>query len=107
MLAPVAIRAARSMGAQVVIAVDVSAYLERTPAEAPESWRLRDRKRTAMIAAEMAEADVFIHPDLGYYAAIAVPYRQMCIRQGELAAREALPAIRAALAKLGRPPAKP
>lgn len=91
---PVPIRVARDLGAEIVIAVDVSAYLERTPAEAPESWRVRDRKRTALIQQERPLADVFIHPDLNYYASISEAYRLMCIRRGEDAARAALPKIR-------------
>jgi NTE family protein len=35
---PVPIRAARSLGAKVVIAVDVSAYVESTPTSAPKEW---------------------------------------------------------------------
>ena len=91
---PVPIRAARDLGAALVIAVDVSAYLERTPTTAPEAWRVRDRKRTALIEGERPLADVFIHPDLNYYASISESYRLMCIERGEEAARAALPRIR-------------
>ena len=94
---PVPIRVARDLGADIVIAIDVSAYLERTPAETPESWRVRDRKRTALIEKERPLADVFIHPDLDYYAGIGESYRLMCIERGEQAARAALPKIREAL----------
>lgn len=90
---PVPIRAARDLGAEVVIAVDVSAYLD-PPAEAPDAWRIRDRKRTALIETERALADVFIHPDLNYYASISEAYRLMCIQRGEDATRAALPKIR-------------
>jgi len=90
---PVPIRVARDLGAEIVIAVDVSAYLDRTPAEAPESWRIRDRKRSALIEQERPLADVFIHPDLNYYAGMSEAYRRMCIKRGEEAARAALPRI--------------
>ena len=90
---PVPIRVARDLGAEVVIAVDVSAYLERTPAEAPESWRKRDRTRTALIEQERPLADIFIHPDLNYYASISEAYRLMCIKRGEEAARASMPKI--------------
>ena len=92
---PVPIRAARDLGADIVIAIDVSAYLESTPPQAPEAWRVRDRKRTALIEGERALADVFIPPDLNYYASISEPYRLMCIQRGEDAARAALPKIQA------------
>jgi NTE family protein len=97
--APVPIKAARDLGAKIIIAVDVSAYVSAIPVSAPESWGVRDKKRAAMVEAEAGLADVMIHPDLGYYASISDGYRRMCIARGEAAARAALPAIRAALAK--------
>ena len=96
---PVPIKAARQLGARVVIAVDVSAYVSAIPPEAPSDWAARDRRRAAKVDAEKSQADVFIHPDLGYYAGISDQYRRMCIARGEAAARAALPAIRAALAR--------
>ena len=95
--APVPIKAARELGADVVIAVDVSAYVSAIPSEAPDDWGTRDRKRAAMVDAEKQYADVFIHPNLGYYASISDSYRRMGIKRGEEAARAALPAIRAAI----------
>ena len=96
---PVPIKAARTLGARVVIAVDVSAYVSAIPAEAPQRWAARDRARADKVASEAPFADVLIHPDLGYYASISDEYRRMCITRGEAAARAALPQIRAALAK--------
>jgi NTE family protein len=98
--APVPIRAARELGAALVVAVDVCAHVSAIPPEAPASWSVRDKKRAALVAAEAPFADVVIHPDLGYYASISDGYRRMCIARGEAAAREALPKLRAALAKL-------
>lgn len=98
---PVPSRIARELGALVVIAVDVSAYLERTPPSVPEAWKKRDQKRTGLIAAERNLADVFIHPDLDYYASISHAYRLKCIARGEAAAKAALPQIAEALKKLG------
>jgi NTE family protein len=97
--APVPIKAARGLGARVVIAVDVSAHLSSTPPHAPEEWQVRDRRRTAMVAAEAPLADVLIHPDLGYYASITQEYRRMCIARGEATARAALPKLREAMDK--------
>ncbi len=96
--APVPIRATRELGAEVVIAVDVSAYVSAIPPSVPSDWGTRDRRRAAMVESEKSYADVFIHPDLGYYAGIGDDYRRMCILRGEEAARAALPAIRAAIA---------
>ena len=96
---PVPIQVARELGARVVIAVDVSAYVNAIPPQAPADWATRDRARAAKIAAQAEYADVLIHPDLGYYAGINEAYRRMCIQRGELAARAALPKIREALAR--------
>jgi NTE family protein len=96
---PVPIKAARELGAEIVIAVDVSAYVSAIPSSAPDDWQTRDRKRAALVDAEKPYADVYIHPDLGYYAGISDDYRRMCIKRGEDATRAALPAIRAAIAK--------
>lgn len=95
--APVPIKVARELGADVVIAVDVSAYVSAIPSEVPDDWGTRDRKRAAMVETEKQYADVLIHPDLGYYASISDSYRRMGIKRGEEAARAALPAIRAAI----------
>jgi len=100
---PVPVRAARKLGAVVVIAVDVSAYLESTPPSVPEEWRARDRKRAAMIAAESGEADVIVHPDIGYYAGGSAEYRRKVIAVAEKATREALPAIQAVIARAAQP----
>jgi NTE family protein len=97
-LAPVPCQSARMMGAQVVVAVDVSAHLASTPTEAPESWKVRDRRRSAAIARDLAYANIHVHPDLGYYADIRDAYRRKCIALGEAAGIKAIPAIRAALA---------
>ncbi len=96
---PVPIKVARDLGAQVVIAVDVSAYVRAIPPEAPPAWAVRDRERAAKVAEQAPYADVLIHPDLGYYAGIKDEYRRMCIKRGESATRAALPKIREALAR--------
>ncbi len=96
---PVPIRAARRMGARVVIAVDVSAYVETTPAGAPDEWVRKDARRARQIAAEAPEADVLIHPDIGYYAGYSESYRRRVIAVAEQAARRQLPALLAAAAR--------
>jgi len=95
---PVPIRAARELGAEIIIAVDVSAHLSATPPEAPQSWQVRDRRRAAQVADEAPLANVVIHPDLGYYADIREAYRLKCLRIGQAAAEAALPQIRQVLA---------
>jgi NTE family protein len=98
---PVPIRAARRLGAQVVVAVDVSAYVEDTPPGVPREWVVKDERRARQVAAEAREADVLVHPNIGYYAGHTEPYRRNVIAVAERVTREKLPAIRAALARAG------
>lgn len=95
---PVPVRAARTLGAAVVIAVDISARTDNAPKEAPDEWLRRDRERRRRIDAEAALADVMIHPDLGYYAGSSGTYRARVIGAAAQATRAALPRIRAAMA---------
>ena len=98
---PVPILAARALGAKVVIAVDVSAYLESTPPGVPQAWVVKDERRARQIRHEAPAADVLLHPDIGYYAGHDEEYRRRVIRAAERYTREQMPAIRAALAKAG------
>ncbi len=103
---PVPIRAARGLGAKVVIAVDVSAYLAETPAGVPREWVVKDERRARQVAAEAPLADVLVHPNLGYYAGHSEDYRRRVIALAERATLEKVPAIRAALARAGVVPAQ-
>jgi NTE family protein len=98
---PVPIHAARQLGARVVIAVDVSAYVQDTPPGVPREWVVKDERRSRQVAAEAGEADVLVHPNLGYYAGHTEAYRRNVIAIAERDTREQLPAIRAALARAG------
>lgn len=100
---PVPIRAARRLGAKVVIAVDVSAYAADTPAGVPETWIEKDARRARQVASEAPAADVLIHPDIGYYAGHDEAYRHRVIAIAEQVTREKLPQILAALARAGSP----
>lgn len=95
---PVPVRVARQLGADIVIAVDISAHPEQTPPDVPANWIARDSERRRLIDAEIAGADVAIHPDLGYYAGTSAEYRRRVIAIAAEATRDALPRIRAALA---------
>jgi NTE family protein len=98
---PVPIGAARKLGAQVVIAVDVSAYAQDTPPSAPREWVAKDERRAHQVAAEASLADIVLHPNIGYYAGHNDTYRRNVIAIAESYTREQLPAIRAALARAG------
>ena len=95
---PVPVRAARTLGAHVIIAVDISARVDKVPQGVPEDWLRRDRERRAQIDAEVASADVLISPDIGYFAGSSDSYRKRVIAAAADATRAALPRIRAAIA---------
>ncbi len=103
---PVPIRAARKLGARVVIAVDVSAYAADTPSGVPREWVVKDERRARQVAAEAPEADIVLHPNIGYYAGHSEAYRRNVIAIAERFTREKLPSIRAALARAGVPAAQ-
>jgi NTE family protein len=100
-VSPVPIHAARMLGAQVVIAVDVSAYEQDTPPGVPQEWIDKDARRARQVKQEAPEADVLLHPNIGYYAGYSDKYRHTVIAIAEKATREMLPAVRAALGRAG------
>jgi NTE family protein len=102
---PVPIHAARELGARVVIAVDVSAYVEDTPPSAPRDWIEGDARRIKLISAEAPQADIVLHPNIGYYAGHSDEYRRRVIALAEAYTRKQIPAIRAALLRAGNPQA--
>jgi NTE family protein len=103
---PVPIHAARLLGAKVVIAVDVSAYAADTPSTALREWVVKDERRARQVASEAGEADVLVHPNIGYYAGHTEPYRRRVIEIAERFTREQVPAIQLALARAGLSPAQ-
>ncbi|HXF80616.1 MAG TPA: patatin-like phospholipase family protein [Usitatibacter sp.] len=100
-MSPVPIRVARKLGAKVVIAVDVSAYAEDTPPGVPQAWVDKDARRAKQVAAEAPQADVLIHPNIGYYAGENESYRRRVIGIAEEVARKDIEKIRTALARAG------
>jgi NTE family protein len=101
---PVPIRAARSLGARIVIAVDVSAHPETTPANAPKEWVDKDARRARIVAQEAPAASVLLHPDIGYYAGHSADYRKRVIAAAEAYTRRRLPEVLAAVRGSNPPP---
>lgn len=106
---PVPIRVARALGARAVIAVDVSAHEKDTPPGARPEWIAKDARRAKQVAAEASQADILLHPNIGYYAGHDEKYRRRVIAAAEAYTREKLPEIRKALAAAaqGGPIAQP
>ena len=98
---PLPIRVARELGAQVVIAVNVSEYMEDTPAGVPQEWVTKGLRRARAAEAEAPYADVVIHPNTGYYTDVRYEYRVRSIATAEAATKKMLPQIRAAIARVG------
>jgi predicted acylesterase/phospholipase RssA/CRP-like cAMP-binding protein len=96
---------ARSMGADLVIAVDVTSY--SFAAGAPRSlgesmMRAFDIMARQTVSASLEWADVVIRPEIGGLNAYRARGAAEFVRRGYAAAREALPEVRARLADLQR-----
>ncbi len=98
------VRAARQMGGDVIIAVDISAR----PGNQPVRSTLDILMQTFTIMGqslaryELKEADVVIRPQVGSVGSTDFQARHDAILEGEKAAQAALPQIREALRKAGR-----
>ena len=98
-VSPVAVNAARRFGADVVIAVDISAG---DGGQAPESTMETLLQSIGIMYAKLASlqlsrADVVIRPKVGHIGSSDFSKRHEAILEGEKAAQEALPAIRSAI----------
>ncbi len=99
LVSPVPVRAARRLGAERVIAVNVI----YDPAESRLAGTIDRLFQTALVMVrtlalqEAAEADLVIEPQLPHGDEVTLDNRQALIRAGEEAARAALPRIRALL----------
>ena len=98
---PVPVQAAREMGADIVIAVDISAKPEGQPIDSLTAiiWQTTTIMGGAIAATELKGADVVIRPKLPYVKSWDFTARNDALLEGERAAQAALPAIRQ---KLGR-----
>jgi NTE family protein len=104
LVAPVPAREARMMGADLVIAVDISARPSGRKGVSGIELLL-DTISTmggAIAREQLKEADVVIRPAIQSLAATHFQQRHEAILEGERAAQAALPAIRERLAKLER-----
>ena len=99
LVSPVPVRAARSMGAQVVLAIDISS----PPDSSGTDGTLAVLLQTASImgksinAFELKEADVVVRPDLRAVSSADFSSRKKAIEAGRRAMLELLPQLRAAI----------
>ncbi|RIX49569.1 MAG: patatin-like phospholipase family protein [Rhodocyclales bacterium GT-UBC] len=98
---PIPVQAARDMGADFVIAVDISALPEGQPVDSLTAiiWQTTTIMGKAIGGNELKGADIVIRPRLPYVKSWDFTARHDAMLEGERAALAALPAIRQ---KLGR-----
>ncbi|HEX4879957.1 MAG TPA: patatin-like phospholipase family protein [Limnobacter sp.] len=101
LVSPVPVLTAREMGADVVIAVDISAR-PRQGAGAMGWWGLLDQSINILsqqaIRAELSQADVVIQPSVQHADALNLDQRHEFLLEGEKVAQQALGKIREAIA---------
>jgi len=101
-VSPIPVDAARQLGADVVIAVDISAAPDGSNPQGMmgivgQSISIMGRQ---LAAQESARADVVIRPDLRGIGPTAFEQKNQAILEGEKATLAAIPAIRAKLAAM-------
>ena len=94
-VSPIAVDAARKLGANIVIAVDISSEHDRTKPESTmatifQSFNIMYSKLGQI---QLAHADVVIRPKVSYIGSSDFSKRHEAILEGEKAAMEALPQI--------------
>ncbi|HWR58194.1 MAG TPA: patatin-like phospholipase family protein [Thermodesulfovibrionales bacterium] len=101
-VSPVAVDTAKRLGADVVIAVDVSSDLDSTQPETTVGTILQSISimYSKLATVQLARADVVIRPKVGFIASDDFSKRHEAVLEGEKAALEALPAIQSIIARL-------
>jgi NTE family protein len=96
---PIPVQAAREMGADIVIAVDISARPEGQPTDSLTAiiWQTTTIMGGVIGANELKSADIVIRPKLPYVKSWDFAARHDAMLEGERAALAALPAIRSKL----------
>ncbi|OHE60716.1 MAG: hypothetical protein A2Z47_15950 [Thermodesulfovibrio sp. RBG_19FT_COMBO_42_12] len=101
-VSPVAVEAARRLGADVVIAVDISGDVEASTPNGTIETLLQaiNIMHSKLAASQLSKADVVIKPKVGYIGSADFSKRHEATLEGEKAALEALPKIQEILNKL-------
>jgi NTE family protein len=101
-VSPVAVDAAKRLGADVVIAVDVSSGAERTVPEGTIETILQSINimYSKLGAIQLSQADVVIKPKVGHIGSADFSKKHEAILEGEKAAIEALPQMMAIITQL-------
>jgi NTE family protein len=101
-VSPVAVDAARRMGADVIIAVDISGDMDSKQPESTIETILQSINimYSKISTVQIIKADVAIKPRVGHIGSADFEKRHEAILEGEKAAIESLPKINAIIAKL-------
>lgn len=101
-VSPVAVEAARRLGADVVIAVDISGDVEASVPDGTIETLLQaiSIMYSKLSAVQLSKADVVIKPRVGYIGSADFSKRHEATLEGEKAALEALPKIQEIVNKL-------
>ncbi len=101
-VSPLAVDTAKRMGADLVIAVDISADMDRKQPEGTVETILQSVNimYSKISQAQLPRADVVIRPRVGHIGSAEFEKRHEAILEGEKAALEALPRIRALVDRL-------
>lgn len=104
LVSPVAVDAARGMGANVVIAVDITGGVAGVTPEGTLDtiFQSINVMYSKIAESQLSRADVVIHPKVGHIASGDFTKRHEAILEGEKAAQEALPRIQALVGGPGR-----
>jgi NTE family protein len=100
-VSPVAVDAARRLGADVVIAVDVSSGVNDEPPESTVDTLFQSIgiMHSKLSVIQLARADVVIRPKVAYIGSSDFTKRHEAVLEGEKAALEALPKIEEVMAR--------
>lgn len=106
LVAPVPVRFTRQMGAEVVVAVDISAVPDGTPTGDPfrmllQTFAIMGRSINRY---ELRDADLVLQPRLPGVSGADFGARRQAIQAGRAAALAQLPALKALLARRAAPP---
>ncbi len=96
---PLAVSAARDLGAEFIIAVNVYPRMDDIPANASTRSRTQQERRHQLISSEVTGADFYIHPDTPWQPSPRRQFFETARAIGEAEARDRLPELLALLAE--------
>ncbi|AXQ21490.1 patatin-like phospholipase family protein [Acinetobacter wuhouensis] len=107
LVSPIPVQTARDMGADIVIAVDISA--RPSGSQPMNMWGLLDQTINIMgqqsINNELAQANIVIQPKVGHLGTLDLKSSNQAILEGEKSAQAKITAIQAAITNFKKSPA--